>query len=115
MAGITTHVLDTAIGKPAAGVRVVLERRADDGTFQLVGSGETDGDGRLRTLTPQGASHIAKGTYRITFDTAAYFSKCEVLGFYPEAAIMFEVRAEGEHYHVPLLVSPFGYSTYRGS
>lgn len=111
MSGITTHVLDTARGKPAAGVPIALEL-SQDGSWELVGKGETDADGRLRTLT---GPKIAAGTYRITFDTGAYFRAQGVEGFYPEAAIVFVVKDPAEHFHVPLLVSPFGYSTYRGS
>lgn len=110
--GITTHVLDTARGLPAAGVPVRLEIE-DAGGWSLVGQGATDGDGRLRTLLD---GFIFKaGTYRITFDTGAYFSGLNVETFFPEASIVFVVREAAQHYHVPLLVSPFGYSTYRGS
>lgn len=112
MSGITTHVLDTARGRPAAGVPITLELRQPDGSYTRVGSGQTDADGRLRTLT---GSTIDAGVYRITFDTAAYFAAIGGEGFYPEAAIVFTVKDPGEHFHVPLLISPFGYSTYRGS
>jgi 5-hydroxyisourate hydrolase len=112
MSGITTHVLDTARGKPASGVPVVLEIRGEDGWREL-GRAETDGDGRARLL-PEGAGLIP-GTYRITFATAAYFRDQGVEGFYPEAAVVFDVRDAAQHYHVPLLLSPYGYSTYRGS
>lgn len=108
---ITTHVLDTALGKPAAGVPVVLELRAG-AAWQPVGRGETDADGRLRTLSP---AATAAGTYRISFDTAAYFARTGTAAFYPEINVVFEVRDSAAHYHVPLLLSPFGYSTYRGS
>lgn len=113
MSAITTHVLDIARGRPAAGVPIVLEiRRA--GAFTAVGRGETDADGRLRTLLPAGTA-LERGVYRITFDTGAYFAALGIEGFYPEASIVFEVKAEKEHHHVPLLLSPYGYSTYRGS
>jgi 5-hydroxyisourate hydrolase len=112
MAGITTHVLDTARGKPAEGVRIRLERRAADGSFALVGEGATDADGRLRTLT---SGAVDAGVYRITFDTGAYFAAHRTEGFYPSVDVLFEVRNGAEHFHVPLLVSPWGYSTYRGS
>jgi 5-hydroxyisourate hydrolase len=114
MNGITTHVLDTARGRPAAGVPVTLEYRGDDGAWQPVGRGTTDDDGRLRTLVPAGTP-LREGVYRITFDTGSYFRALGIAGFYPEAAIVFHVRSAGEHYHVPLLLSPYGYSTYRGS
>lgn len=112
MAGITTHILDTARGKPASGVPVRLERRAADGSFTLVGEGATDADGRLRTLT---SGAVDAGVYRITFDTGAYYAALATQGFYPSVSVLFEVRDGTEHFHVPLLVSPWGYSTYRGS
>jgi len=110
MSKITTHVLDIARGAPAAGVRVHLEQRIGN-AYREVGSGRTDHDGRLRTLTDE----IDEGIYRITFDTGSYFDALGVDAFYPEAAIVFLVRDATQHFHVPLLLSPFGYSTYRGS
>ncbi len=107
---ITTHVLDTALGKPARGVPIRLEV-ADGDTWLLVGVGVTDGDGRLRTLT---TAPPPAGVYRIRFDTGAYFAATGQVGFYPSVEVTFVVR-EGDHHHVPLLLSPFGYSTYRGS
>ena len=106
--GITTHVLDTSRGKPAAGVPVTLERSTANGKWSAVGSGKTDKDGRLRTLAP---GTVKKGTYRLTFDTSSYFRQT----FYPQVIIIFNVADGAEHYHVPLLLSPWGYSTYRGS
>lgn len=103
MSTISTHVLDTAAGRPAAGVPIRLETAAGD----LLGSGVTDADGRVRGLVDA----LGPGTYRMVFDTAAY----DPDGFYPEVAVLFTVRATDEHYHVPLLLSPYGYSTYRGS
>jgi 5-hydroxyisourate hydrolase len=105
---ITTHVLDTATGRPGNGIAIALERL--DTTWQPVGNGVTDDDGRLRTLTPQGP--VAPGTYRIRFETDAYFKGA---GFFPVVEIQFVVRDGAQHYHVPLLLSPFGFSTYRGS
>ncbi len=115
MSPITSHVLDTARGRPAAGVPVVLERRHGDAgdSWRLVGRGETDADGRLRTLMPQGAA--PPGVYRLIFDTRQYFDTLSVRTFYPRVIVVFEVVAGEAHYHVPLLLSPFGYSTYRGS
>jgi len=113
MSGITTHVLDTARGKPAAGVPITLEIRAEDGWREL-GRTTTDGDGRARNLLSEGTGLIP-GTYRITFATAIYFQDQGVEGFYPEASIVFDVRDAAQHHHVPLLLSPYGYSTYRGS
>jgi 5-hydroxyisourate hydrolase len=108
---ITTHVLDTAIGKPARAIAVELER-LEAGAWHPVGRGATDDDGRLRTLTPAGP--VAAGIYRIRFATAAYFGSLGVAGFYPTVEIQFAVIDGVQHYHVPLLLSPYGYSTYRG-
>ncbi|MGO9641100.1 MAG: hydroxyisourate hydrolase [Candidatus Acidiferrales bacterium] len=113
MTGITTHVLDTSLGKPAVGIRVLLERRQGGG-WQRVNSAETGADGRTPDLLPATAT-IAPGTFRLSFDTASYFLSQRVAGFYPEVSIVFEIQNPGEHHHVPLLLSPFGYSTYRGS
>jgi len=107
---ITTHVLDTAAGRPARGVPVTLERGPD---WQAIGSGVTDADGRNRTLTPAGP--VEPGTYRLRFDTAAYFSANQVSSFFPVVEIVFTIEDGAQHYHVPLLLSPFSYSTYRGS
>jgi 5-hydroxyisourate hydrolase len=109
---ITTHVLDTAIGRPAARVPVVLEIADGDG-WRVVGAGSTDDDGRLKTLTPPGP--VAAGTYRIRFDTTAYFAAHRIEGFFPLVEIQFVIKDGAAHYHVPLLLSPYGYSTYRGS
>ena len=115
MATITTHVLDTSKGKPAAGVDVVLERK--DGTaFVEVSKGTTDADGRLKTLTDAaGAAGVAAGTYRLTFNVGMYFAKNDVDSFFPEAAITFQIVDAAGHFHVPLLLAPYGFSTYRGS
>jgi 5-hydroxyisourate hydrolase len=110
---ITTHVLDTARGVPAAGVRVTLEHEASPGSWTRVGQGATDDDGRLRTLLAPGG--LRRGAYRIAFDVGAYFRAQSIETFWREVSIEFVVRDEGGHHHVPLLVSPFGYSTYRGS
>jgi 5-hydroxyisourate hydrolase len=112
--GITTHILDTSRGRPAPGVHVVLERRGPDGTWTRVGDGHTDADGRLPTLVPDGGG-VVRGRYRLTFDTGRYFAALDVRAFYPDVTVTFEVADNGGHYHVPLLLSPFGYSTYRGS
>src|SRR5207247_2518668 len=111
---ITTHVLDTSRGCPAAGVPVTLERRGEHGEFTPLGSGATDTDGRLRTLLPPGHP-LEAGIYRLSFDTAAYFAALKLEAFYPTVQVVFEVRDAAKHHHVPLLLSPFGFSTYRGS
>jgi 5-hydroxyisourate hydrolase len=113
MSQITTHVLDVSIGRPAAGVPVVLAIKKPGDAWQELSRGATDGDGRLRHLLAPDA--LVQGTYRLTFETASYFESRKSAGFYPQVAIEFEVREPREHYHVPLLLSPYGYSTYRGS
>jgi 5-hydroxyisourate hydrolase len=105
---ITTHVLDTARGIPAAGVGVTLERGPD---WSEVGSGRTGDDGRIADL----GSPAAPGRYRLRFDTAAYFGAAGTPTFFPEVTVEFTVERPEEHQHVPLLLSPFGYSTYRGT
>ena len=113
MSGITTHVLDIARGRPANGVPVVLEIQAGSG-WREIGRGLTDVDGRARQLLPMGSS-LTTGIYRITFGIETYFRTEGIEGFYPEASIVFHVRDANQSYHVPLLLSPYGYSTYRGS
>ncbi len=108
---ITTHVLDTAQGRPASNVPVTLEFQLLDGRWAEIGRGETDADGRLRSLTSPDESLIV-GTYRLTFITRSYLGDdC----FYPEVQLLFAIHDAKRHYHVPLLLSPFGYTTYRGS
>jgi 5-hydroxyisourate hydrolase len=115
MSPITTHILDLGRGKPAAGVGVVLEIAFGEpaggtpGRWRELARGSTDPDGRCRDLLPAGA--LAAGTYRLIFATGAY----QPDGFFPEVTITFQVRQPDQHHHVPLLLSPFGYSTYRGS
>ena len=113
MSGITTHVLDTARGRPAAGLPVTLEAKSEDG-WRVVGRGATDADGRLRDLAPPGFV-LDEGAYRLTFDAGAYFAAAGAEGFYTEVVVSFVVRDAAAHYHVPLLLSPYGYTTYRGS
>ena len=112
MPGISTHVLDTARGRPAEGVEAVLEHLDDEGGREI-GHGRTDADGRIRDLL--GGAPLHPGVYRLTFDTGSYFGGRGEDAFYPEVAIVFAVRDAEQHHHVPLLLSPFGYSTYRGS
>ena len=101
------------MGKPAEGVPVSLEIQTAGG-WQLLGKGETNADGRIGDLVPETVS-IEAGTYRLTFDTDAYFAARQVKSFYPSVSVVFKLENPGQHYHVPLLLSPFGYSTYRGS
>lgn len=107
---VSTHVLDATAGRPAAGVAVTLSRLTARDTWLAAASGVTDADGRLRfeEETPAGA-------YRVTFGTGSYFAAQGVPAFYPEVVITFTIAGDGEHYHVPLLLSPYAYSTYRGS
>ena len=113
MSGITTHVLDIALGRPASGVPVTLESRGGGG-WTVVGRGATDADGRLRDLAPA-EFRLSEGEYRLTFDAGAYLSAAGVEGFYTEVVVSFVVRDAAAHHHVPLLLSPYGYTTYRGS
>ena len=110
---LSTHVLDTSTGRPAGGLQVELATRDAAGTWQPVCAGETNADGRVPALRPPGAS-LSGGHFRLSFDVAAYFSRRGVETFYPAVTVEFLAHDEG-HYHVPLLVSPYGYSTYRGS
>jgi 5-hydroxyisourate hydrolase len=110
---ITTHVLDTARGHPASGVPVVLERNGDGDEWRVMIRGETDADGRVKSFA--NVSSLTPGVYRLVFDTGAYFERAGVRAFYPQVVIEFEMAAGESHYHVPLLLAPFGYTTYRGS
>jgi 5-hydroxyisourate hydrolase len=112
MSGISTHVLDTAKGLPAQGVRAVLERQSREGRWFEIGGGITDDNGRIQELLDAGATLIA-GAYRLTFFTADYFKGQDC--FYPQVTVLFQVRDASKHHHVPLLMSPYGYTTYRGS
>ncbi len=107
MSQISTHILDTSVGQPAPGVRVELSQED-----QVVASGVTDADGRLMELGPE---RLEPGTYRLSFATGGYFQQAGRETFYPSVSIDFSVGDPEEHYHVPLLISPFGFSTYRGS
>lgn len=110
---LTTHVLDTATGRPAAGIAAVLTFEAKPGVYEPVGDGTTDADGRIRTLLTTGA--LRPGNYRLTFAVAPYFTRLGQKAFYRSIPVDFTVELTDQHYHVPLLLSPFGYSTYRGS
>jgi 5-hydroxyisourate hydrolase len=109
---ITTHVLDTALGRPARGIRITLERE-EGGAFTELASGRTNDDGRVGDLLAPGT--LEAGTYSMTFHVADYLAAQGEPGFYPVVPVIFTIRSTTEHYHVPLLLSPFGYSTYRGS
>ena len=114
MSSITTHLLDTSRGRPAAGVAVRLEIETAAGNWKQIGVGLTDEDGRAKNLLATGFA-LHGGVYRLVFDTETYFAAQGLEGFYREVSIMFTIRDPAQHYHVPVLLSPFGYSTYRGS
>jgi len=109
MSTLSTHVLDTSLGKPAAGIRVTLHQDRI-----VVQSAQTDADGRIPGFTDAGAS-LRPGTYQLKFAVAEYWMATGRVSFYPEIVVIFMIGTDTEHYHVPLLLSPFGYSTYRGS
>jgi 5-hydroxyisourate hydrolase len=113
MSAITTHILDVSSGFPARGVPVTLERQTSSG-WEIIGKGITDDDGRLRDLLAPD-TNLSSGNYRLIFDTESYFQEQQIEGFYPQVTVTFVVRGAAQHYHVPLLLSSFGYSTYRGS
>ncbi len=114
MSAITTHVLDTSSGRPAKGMAVTLQLRNDDGSWSQAARGVTDADGRLKDLLPIEATLVA-ATYRLVFDTGAWFKAQGKECFHPEVSVVFVVKPPQGHYHIPLLLSPFGYTTYRGS
>lgn len=113
MSQITTHVLDTAIGKPAVGIDLTLSQFVND-EWVFLGGGTTNSDGRVANLLPDDKV-LDAGRYKVLFVTETYFKNQQVEAFYPYAEIVFDITGNGEHYHIPLLLSPFGYSTYRGS
>jgi 5-hydroxyisourate hydrolase len=114
MSPITTHVLDTRTGRPAAGVGIVLSQQGPGGDWQEMASGETDADGRIKDLLASNVK-LEPGVYRMVFATGDYFAGQGLKGFYPVVPVIFELQDMDSHYHIPLLLSPFGYSTYRGS
>ncbi len=107
MVTLSTHVLDTSLGRPAAGIRVSLESASG----ARLGEGVTDADGRIATF---GAERLDAGEYRLRFETGAYFASLGTEHFYPAVTVQFVVAGD-DHFHVPLLLNPYGYSTYRGS
>ena len=110
--GISTHILDTTAGRPAAGVAVSLARAADAGQWTMLDRGATDADGRCRFRLP---NELAPGTYAVRFETGAYYAAQKVAGLYPWVEIAFQVAPGEPHYHIPLLLTANGYTTYRGS
>jgi len=114
MSGISTHVLDTSRGVAAAGVGVTLEREEATGRWTAIASTKTDADGRVKSLLHTASSLVA-ATYRLRFETGAYFGAVGVKTFFPHVEVVFVISDGTKHHHVPLLISPFGYSTYRGT
>ena len=114
MSPITTHVLDTSQGCPGANIQVRLEKQKNDGSWKKISSGETNSDGRIMDLIPD-EEVLDSGVYQMVFMTGAYFEQQGISFFYPEIEIRFLLSHPEQHYHIPLLLSPFGYSTYRGS
>ena len=110
--GLSTHILDTALGKPAVGVALVLSQETADG-WSEVGGGSTDADGRCRTLL--GDKALERATYKLRFETAPYLAAQRIAGLYPYVEIVFAVADPLQHYHIPLLLAANGYTTYRGS
>jgi 5-hydroxyisourate hydrolase len=114
MTRISTHVLDVTLGQPASGVPVRLERLESNGIWQPLGSATTGKDGRCAQLLPEFDS-LRAGRYRLTFDTGSYYAGLEISALFPVVEINFEVRVGESHFHIPLLLSPNSYTTYRGS
>lgn len=115
MGAITTHVLNTTLGKPGKNIKVDLQfKKEEDNGWETIGEGITNDDGRVQKLIMDGWD-LKEGTYKITFLLQDYYSENQIKGFYPEASICFFVDKANEHYHVPLLISGHGYTTYRGS
>jgi 5-hydroxyisourate hydrolase len=110
MSNLTTHILDTSIGKPAEGITVILYRGGND-EWKEISRTRSNADGRATDLTKE---NLEPTIYKLRFETKDYFDKNRISTFYPYVEIIFEIT-NSEHYHVPLLLSPFGYSTYRGS
>jgi 5-hydroxyisourate hydrolase len=119
MSAITTHILDISRGRPASNVEVFLALREEEHGWQvsqwkIIGQGATDADGRVKELLAPDHT-LTAGTYRLTFMTGDYFASLNIESFYPEVSVTFKILDTSQHYHVPLLLSPYGYSTYRGS
>ncbi len=113
MTQITSHILDTSLGKPAANVLIILQQQSAD-DWVMLGTGETNADGRVTDFTSS-KDPLPGGIYKLTFYLSDYYAQKNQQSFYPFVDVVFEIEADGQHYHVPLLLNPFGYSTYRGS
>lgn len=110
---LSVHVLDQVSGQPSAGIGVRLEKQ-EGAQWRLLARAETDVQGRIRGLYPANQP-LSAGIYRVTFETGAFFARHKTPTFFPEIPVLFEVQATSQHYHIPLLLSPFGYATYRGN
>jgi 5-hydroxyisourate hydrolase len=114
MKGISTHILDTVHGKPSKDVPVRLEKQNTPGDWRLLTSARTDQDGRCAQLLPEG-ENLSPGVYRLIFDVGSYYSLHKIDALYPVVEVTFQARTGEAHFHIPLLLSPNGYTTYRGS
>jgi 5-hydroxyisourate hydrolase len=114
MKRISTHILDLVYGKPASGMPVRLEKQNSGGDWRLLTSAHSDQNGRCTQLLPEGED-LSAGVYRLIFDTGSYFARQKVDALYPVVEVTFQAREGESHFHIPLLLSPNGYSTYRGS
>jgi len=114
MTQITSHILDTSLGRPAANVAITLSQQINNHDWELLGSAATNADGRVSDFLGTDNS-LPAGIYKLTFQLSDYYAKLKCESFYPYAEVVFEIAGDGQHYHVPLLLNPFGYSTYRGS
>lgn len=113
---VSVHILDLQTGQPTPGVQVEIEMHTKNGTWQPVGKGQTDENGRIRSLIAQDAiANWAAGEYRVVFKTGDYYRTKKQATFFPEIPVVFQVEDQKAHYHIPLLLSPFGFSTYRGN
>lgn len=113
---LSVHVLDLQTGQPSPGIRVDLERRGAGGDWQPLGHATTDAQGRIRALVPAAElSRWTTGDYRVVFRTGEFYARQQQASFFPEIPVVFRVESAQQHYHVPLLLSPFGFSTYRGN
>lgn len=114
MSKVTSHVLDTTVGRPAEGVSVLLENETAPNAWVPVGDAKSDAAGRVANMVPASLT-LRAGKYRLSFDTGPYYAEKGLRAFYPEVYVIFQIHDPEQHYHLPLLISRFGYSTYRGT
>ncbi|XP_055526153.1 5-hydroxyisourate hydrolase [Wyeomyia smithii] len=113
--GLSTHILDTSLGRPAPDVAITLYRQVSSPCWTKEGEGRTDSDGRFRGFFADDSTKFQVGVYKLRFEVGQYYKQCQIDTLYPYVEIVFTVSDASQHYHIPLLLSPFGYSTYRGS